>query len=57
MAGILLIALTLIICATVLLGIYIYQCAENDVKMFADPRYDERINELEKRIKDLEGKE
>lgn len=46
----------LIICLTVLLAMYMYFCSENEVKMFADPRYDERIKELEKRMKELEGK-
>ena len=50
------IAIILIICASILIGIYMMCCQESEVKMFADPRYDERIKELEKRIKDLEKK-
>lgn len=50
------IAIILIICVSVLFGLYMCLCAENEVKMFADPRYDERIKELEKRIAELEKK-
>lgn len=44
----------LIVCVTVLVGGYIDYCFINKVKMFADPRYDERISKLEKKVKELE---
>lgn len=47
----------LIIGAVILIAIYMYCCFDNGIKMFADPRYEERIEELEKKIKLLEEKE
>lgn len=44
---------TLIICVSVLFGIYMYLCSENVVKMFADPEYDKRIRRLEKEIQKI----
>lgn len=38
----------LIICVTTLVGTYMYYCGENEIRMFADPRYEERIRRLEK---------
>lgn len=32
---------TLIICVTFIVGVYMYYCGENEIKMFADPRYEE----------------
>lgn len=43
--------LVLIICVTVLFGIYMYFCSENETKMFVDPRYEERIKKLENKLK------
>lgn len=42
----------LIICATILLSMYIYYCAENEVGMFYNPTYDfnKRIAALEDEI-------
>lgn len=48
------IAVVLIICVSVLVGVYMYYCGENEINMFADPRYEERIKNLEKRVKELE---
>ena len=53
MVGLTFIIFTLIICGSVLFGIYMYLCSENEVKMFADPKYDKRIRELEKAIMEL----
>lgn len=50
------IAIILIICASILIGIYMMCCQESEVKMFANPKYGERIRELEKRIGELEKK-
>lgn len=47
----------LIIGAVILIGIYMYCCFENNVKMFANPQYEKRILELERKIKILEEKE
>lgn len=51
--GVIIVLCFLIISVAVLLGIYMYFCSENGTKMFADPRYDERINKLEKQIEEL----
>lgn len=47
---------TLIICVTILVGVYMYYCGENEIKMFADPRYEERISRLEKLLETEEEK-
>lgn len=54
--GLTIVLIILIICITILVGLYMYCCEESGVKMFANPRYEERIKELEKRVKDLEDK-
>lgn len=41
---------TVAICSTVVIGIYINACKEEGVKMFADPKYEERIEEIEEEI-------
>ena len=53
MIGFTIIMVVLIICTTILIGVYMCYCDENGVKMFADPRYDKRISELEKTVKEL----
>ena len=53
MVGLTFIIFTLIICGSVLFGIYMYLCSENEVKMFSDPEYENRIRKLEKEIKEL----
>lgn len=46
-----------IICITLLLGIYMSWCREDGIKMFEDTsQYEWRIQELEKKIKELENK-
>lgn len=45
-----------IICATILITIYMYYCGENGIRMFADPQYEERISRLEKLIETEEKK-
>lgn len=47
----------LIVGAVILIAIYMFCCFESGIKMFANPRYEERIEELERKIKLLEGKE
>lgn len=54
--GLTIVLIVLIICVSVLIGVYMICCQESGVKMFANPRHEERIKELEKRIKDLEDK-
>lgn len=54
--GLTIVLIVLAICATILLAMYIYYCGENEVKMFADKSYDERIRKLEIQIKGLEKK-
>jgi hypothetical protein len=45
-----------IICTTILIGMYIYYCSENEVGLFEKPKYNERINKMEKQIRELEEK-
>ena len=47
------ILVVLIICAFVTIWIYMYYCSENEIGMFADPRYKECIENLEKELKEL----
>ena len=51
-AGIFTVLIILIICTTILFGIHMYFCSENEIGMYADPRYEERIRKLEKIIKE-----
>lgn len=53
MVGFAIVMVFLIICATILMERYMYYCSENGVKMFQNPRYDDRIRELEKQMKEL----
>ena len=52
LAAITIILIVLIICASVLFGIHMYFCAENEIGMYADPKYEKRISDLEKLIKE-----
>lgn len=63
MLGLFSILIVLIICGAILFSKYMELCSDNRTKMFENPRYDERIRELEKfiisldkRIKELEEK-
>lgn len=47
------IAVVLIICVTILIGIYMDYCNINGIKMFANPGYEQRISGLEKAAKEL----
>ena len=51
--GTTLVSIVLILCATILFGLYMYYCVENEIKMFAYPRYEERIRKLEKEMSEL----
>lgn len=51
--GLLLFFIVLIICITVIIGMYIYYCSENEVGMFQNPKYKKRITELEKQMEEL----
>lgn len=54
--GLTVVLIILIICVSALFGFYMFLCGENEVKMFASPRYEERISELEKLVKELKEK-
>ena len=54
--GLTLVLLFLIVCVSVLFGIYMYLCSENEIRMFADPRYEERMRKLEKLVEELKEK-
>lgn len=47
------IMVVLIICISVLAGIYICYCGENEVGMFGGWKYEDRIINLEKEMKEL----
>lgn len=51
--------IVLIICITILAGMYLYYCNENEVGIFQDMNmyYREKISKLEERIAKLENKE
>ena len=51
--GLIVVLIVLILCSTTLLGIYMSLCSVNEVRMFADPQYDERIKKLEKQMEEL----
>ena len=51
-AGIVIVLIFLIICGSILFGIHMYFCSENEIGMYADPKYEERIRKLEKIIKE-----
>lgn len=51
--GLMIVLVILIIYITILVGIYMYCCEE----MFSDPKYEERIKEREKKVKQMEDKE
>lgn len=53
--GLTFVLIILIICASVLFGLYMFLCEETKTKMFANPKYDERISKLEKEINELKG--
>lgn len=56
-AGLAVVLAVLIICAAVLFGLYMGLCYENEVKMFANPKHEQRIRELEQKVKELEEKD
>lgn len=56
LAGVAFVLIILIICVSVLFGFHMYLCNENGIKMYTDPRYEERIRELEKQVKELKEK-
>lgn len=49
--------LVLIVCSTILLGMYMYYCSENKTNMFADRKCNERIKELEKAVLELQNRQ
>lgn len=57
MFGLVFALVVLIICVTALCAMYMYYCAENNVKMFETPKYEERIKALEKAVLKLQSKQ
>ena len=51
-AGIVIVLIVLIICVSILIGLHMVLCAENEIGTYADPKYEERISALEKIIKE-----
>lgn len=49
-----LITIVLIICISILIGLYMDYCKESRTKMFTPQKYDERIRDLERRVEKLE---
>lgn len=56
MFGVTVILIVLIICASITFGEYMDYCSKHRIGMFTDPRYEERISYLEKKVKALEDK-
>lgn len=56
LAGVAFVLIILIICVSVLFGYHMYLCNENGIKMYANPRYEERISKLEKKVDELKEK-
>lgn len=56
MFGLFFIILTLIVCATILFAMYMDYCSINRVGMFKNPKYEERIDKLERKVKALEAR-
>lgn len=54
--GLTFVLIILIICLSVLFGLYMFLCAETKTKLFSNHKYDERISELEKQVKELKEK-
>lgn len=52
-AGLTIILIVLIVCAFVTFWMYMEYCDTNKIKMFQNPKYDERIKKLEKQMKEL----
>ena len=48
MGWIAIIVIVLIICSSILFSEYMDHCSKNQIGVFKDPRYDERIRNLEK---------
>lgn len=57
MGWLFLLLLVLIICVTILFAMYMYYCSENNMNMFSDPKYNERIWSLEKAVSELQEKQ
>lgn len=55
-AGLAFVLVVLIICVSILFGYYMELCSDNEVKMFANPKYEQRIRELEQKVRELEEK-
>lgn len=53
MVGFVVMMVFLIICATILMAMYMYYCSENETGMFQNPKYEKRIRELEKQMEEL----
>ena len=56
-AGLRFVLIVLIICLSVLFGLYMFLCQETKTRLFSNPKYDERIRELEKQVKELKEKQ
>lgn len=56
MTGFIIIGCLLIICVTIVVCVYIYYCARNDVKAFVKPEYNASLYELKAAVRCLEDK-
>ena len=54
-AGLTFVLIVLIICPT-LFGLYMFLCEETKTRLFSNPKYEERIRELEKQVEELKEK-
>lgn len=56
MVGLTIIIIVLIMCVAVVFRDYMEYCNYNKIGMFANPKYDERIKNLEKIVNELKEK-
>lgn len=43
----------LIICVFITIWVYMAYCSTNEIRMFTNPKYEERIKKLEKQMEEL----
>lgn len=51
--GLTFVLIVLIICLSVLFGLYMFLCEETKTRLFTNPKHEECIQELEKQVKEL----
>ena len=54
--GTTIVLITVVICVSILFGMYMVLCFENEIAIFKNPRYRQRISDLEDQIQILKEK-